>query len=142
MIELEPNFYDGYQLLGQVYLSNNRLEEALQQAELAVNLHNNGITLGVLGTVYGMMGEKSKALEVLEKMENLKSIQWVGDYEISTIYFTLREFDLAFHFLEQAIDRKEGNLFFFKYFVSDLHALRLAKDPRTEQILIRLGLPY
>lgn len=145
LIELEPNFFGGYFMLGLLYMGTNRLEAALQQSELAVNLHNSGFSLGILlGPVYALMEEKTKAMEVLERMENLRKTQWIGNYEISNVYFALKEFDTGFRYLEQAIDKKEGNVLFFKYFVSFNMppTLGLAKDPRTEQILKRIGLVY
>ena len=64
LIELEPNFYGGYLNLGLVYVSMNRLEEAIVQMELAVKRQNIGATLGFLGLIHGLMGEKIKAMEV------------------------------------------------------------------------------
>ena len=140
MIELEPNFYGGYHVLGLVYMSMNLLEEALVQAELAVKQQNIASTLGILGLIYGLMEEKNKAMEVLDSMENMRKTQWVGDYNIAQIYIGLGEFDTAYRYLEQAIDKKEGEVLFSKYLLMILPQIDLAKDPRTEQLLKRIGL--
>ena len=139
LIELEPNFYAGYHVLGFVYVLMNRLEEALVQMELAVKRQNIGLTLGLLGLIHGLMGEKTKAMEVLESMENLRKTQWVGDANIALIYLGLGEYDTAFRYLEQAIDKKEGEVLFCKYYLI-FPQIGLAKDPRTEQLMKRLGL--
>ena len=140
LIELEPNFFGGYFFLGLVYVSMNRLKEALVQAELAAKRRYIGATLGLLGLIHGLMGEKTKAMEVLESMENLRKTQWVGDFNIAHIYLGLGELDTAYRYFEQAIDKKEGEVLLSKYYLI-FPQIGLAKDPRTEQLLKRLGLP-
>ena len=141
LIELEPHHWAGYYVVGLVYCYIDKIEEALPFIEKANDIEINALHLALLGTVYGYTGEKRKALEVLERMENLKKTQWVGDFDISLVYFGLGEFDTAYRYVEQAIDKKEGQLAFFKRNVALNPAVGLAnKDPRTEQILKRLGL--
>ncbi len=139
LIEFEPHFFGGYVLLGYVYLKLKRYKEALAAYDLAVNLNYSAYTLYGLGAVYGFLGEKDKAKDVLEKMENLKNTQQVGNYKIAFIYASLGEFDKAFHFFEQAIENHEGQALLFKWNILDFNN-GLAEDPRTEQILKRLGL--
>lgn len=141
LIELDPNFHGGYYILGVIYGKMNRLEEALAQAEIAVSFQNIAPTLSILGLIHGLMGEKNKAMEVLESMENLRKTKWVSNYNISRIYFGLGDYDTAYHYLEQAINKKEIDAVFCKNLLT-FPALGLAKDPRTEQLLKRLGLAY
>ncbi|WP_435352733.1 adenylate/guanylate cyclase domain-containing protein [Emticicia sp. SJ17W-69] len=139
LIELEPNFYGGYHILGLVYVSINRLEEALVQMELAAKLLNIATILGSLGLIHGLMGEKNKAMEMSENMENLRKTQWASDTNFAQIYLGLGEYDTAYRYFEQAIDKKEAEVLFCKYYLT-FPQMGLAKDPRTEQLLKRLGL--
>ena len=74
-------------------------------------------------------------------MEDLRKTQWVGDTNIAQIYLGLGEYDIAYRYLEQAIDKKEGEVLCCKYYLM-FPQMGLAKDPRTEQLLKRLGLAY
>jgi hypothetical protein len=86
------------------------------------------------------MGEKGKAREVLEKMENLRSTQSVGNFDMGTVYVALREFDKAFQYFEKAIEKREGLML---YIQSTLHNFpEFKKDPRTKQLFEKMGLPY
>ena len=71
LVELEPNFYGGHILVGRGLMGLKRYEEAVPEFEIAVHQNYGSFTLRYLGLIYGLMGEKVKAREVLEKMENL-----------------------------------------------------------------------
>jgi len=140
LIDLEPNFWGGHFMLGVRLFTMGRFEEALPSLELAVRLDSSiSQNLGFLGAVYGVMGDKTKAREVLEKMQNMNTTQSVVNSDIAYVYAGLGELDMAFHYFEQGIEKREGSMLFVKYFV-DIFPV-LTKDPRTEQIIKRLGLP-
>ena len=140
LIELEPNFWGGHFMLGMKLFTMERYEEALPSLELAAQLGGHiSQNLGFLGALHGVMGEKAKAKEILEKMKNTKITQSVVNSDIAYVYAGLGEFDMAFHYFEQGIEKREGSMLFVKYFTDIFPAL--AKDPRTEQIIKRLGLP-
>ena len=86
------------------------------------------------------MGEKAKAREVLEKMENLRSTQWVGNFDMGVVYMALGEFDKAFQYFEKAIEKHEGLMLYFKYAIRNFPEFE--QDPRTKQLLEKIGLPY
>lgn len=71
MIELEPNFYGGYRTVGVAMERMRSAKEALPEFEKAIKLQNSTLILSELGFTYGIMGEKAKALEVIEKYRGI-----------------------------------------------------------------------
>jgi len=140
LIELEPNSWNGHVVVGRGLMNLNRYEEALPELEMAVHQNSSSITLRYLGLLYGLMGEKVKAREVQEKMENLVSTQWVGNYDMGIVYMALGEFDTAYQYFEKAIEEREGLMLYFKYIIRLFPEFE--KDPRTRQMLDRIGLNY
>ncbi len=117
-----------------------RYEEAVPELEIAVRQDSSSFTLIRLGIVYGLMGEKVKAREVLEKMENLRSTQSVGNFDMGTVYMALGEFDKAFQYFEKAIEKHEGLMLYIKSTLANFPEFE--QDPRTKQLFEKIGLPY
>jgi adenylate cyclase len=140
LVELEPNYYGGHFFAGEGLMNLKRYEEAVPEFELAVHQNYGSFTLGYLGLIYGIMGEKVKAREVLEKMGNLISTKWVGNLDFSVVYMALGEFDNAFQYFEKAVEKHEGLVLFFKNII--WHFPEFEQDPRTKQLLRKIGLLY
>jgi tetratricopeptide (TPR) repeat protein len=139
-IELDPNFYGGYLLVAAGLIGLKRYSEAVPEIEIAIRQHYACITLNRLGLVYGLMGEKVKAREVLEKMINLTGTQWVGNCDIGVVYMALGEFDSAFEYFEKAIEKHEGIMLLIKYNIR--YCPEFEQDPRTRELLQKIGLPH
>jgi tetratricopeptide (TPR) repeat protein len=86
------------------------------------------------------MGEKVKAREVLEKMENLRSTQWVGNCDIGAVYMALGDYDAAYQYFEKAMEMHEGTMIFLHNDIR--HFPEFEQDPRTKLLLEKIGLPY
>jgi serine/threonine-protein kinase len=139
LIELDPNFYGGYLLVAAGLIGLKRYEEAVPDIEKAIQLHYGCITLNRLGLVYGLMGEKVKAKEVIEKMINLAGTQWVGNCDIGVVYMAMGDFDHAIEYFEKAIEKHEGIMLLIKYNIR--YCPELEHDPRTKKLLEKIGLP-
>jgi len=140
LIELEPNFWGGHYRVGQGLMGLKRYEEALPELNKAVDQNYSSFTLSRQGLIYGIMGEKVKVREVLEKMQNLRSIQWVGNYEMGFVYLALGESDKAFQYFERALEKHEGIMLYLKFTIRLFP--EFGQDPRTKLLLEKIGLPY
>jgi tetratricopeptide (TPR) repeat protein len=138
LIELETNFYGGHFHVGISLMFLKRYKEALPELEIAFHQNYTSFTLGYLGIIYGVMGEKARVLEILEGMRNLVNTQYVGNCDFGVVYMALGEFDEAFKYFEKVIEKHEGRMFFSKY------SFRLfpefEQDRRTKQLLEKIGL--
>jgi serine/threonine-protein kinase len=139
LVELDPNFYGGYLLIAAGLIGTKRYEEAVPEIEMAILKHYGCITLNRLGLVYGLMGDKEKAREVLEKMVTLVYTQWVGNCDIGVVYMALGDFDNAFIYFDRAIEKHEGIMLLIRYNIR--YCPELEQDPRTRQLLDKIGLP-
>jgi adenylate cyclase len=139
LIELNPDFYGGYLLVAAGLLGLKRYREAVPEIEKAIHQHYGCITLNRLGLVYGLMGEKDKAMNVLEKMINLMNTQWAGNCDIGIVYMALGDFSKAFEYFEKAIEKHEGIMLLLKYNLR--YCPEIEQDLRTKELLERIGLP-
>jgi serine/threonine-protein kinase len=140
LIELEPNYFGGHLLVGGGLMNLKRYLEAVPELEITVQQSYGSLTLRYLGLIYGLTGEKAKAREVLEKMEKLRIVRWVGNFDMSVVCMALGEFDIAFQYFEKAIEEHEGRMLFLKCYI---HAFpEFEQDPRTKQLFEKIGLPY
>jgi adenylate cyclase len=137
LIELEPNYYGGHFLAGASLMGLKRHEEAVREAEIAVNQNYGTFTLRYLGVTYVLMGEKIKAREVLKKMENLRSTQWVGNLDFGVVFMALGEFDEALQYFEKAIEKREGMMVFLQNTIRQIPEFE--QDSRIKQLLDKIG---
>jgi hypothetical protein len=73
-------------------------------------------------------------------MENLRSVQWVGNCDFGIVYMALGEFDEAFQYFEKAIEKHEGLLLFLQNTIR--HFPEFDEDSRTRQLLQKIGFLY
>jgi len=140
LIELEPNFWSGHCIVGRGLMNLKRYEEAFPEIEIAIRQNYSSLTLRYLAILYGLMGEKTKAREVIEKMETMKSTQWVGNADFGIAYMALGEFDAAYQYFEKAIEMCEGLMLYLQFPIRLFPEFK--KDPRTRQLFEKMGLPF
>jgi len=134
MIDLDSTFYGGHFWVGFSQIQLGRSQEGFVSLQLAVQLENDPITLSFLGSVYGFMGDKLKAQEVIKQLESMPANGYIGD-----VYASIGELDNAFLFYNKAVEMHEGNMLWKKY--SLLNIPEFQNDPRTRSLLKRIGLP-
>ena len=78
---------------------------------------------------------------MFKKISALESTEPVSNSGTGFIYLALGESDKAFQYFERAIEKQEGRMLYLKTMVTRYFP-EFEKDPRTIQILERIGLPY
>ena len=138
MLEMAPNFYGGHLWVGAAYALSNRYEEGIPELEMAVKLNPDLLNLSVLGMFYGHMGEKMKALEIIEKMKKIERADIAGNTFLGNVYGSIGEFDTAFEYYDKAFEYQDNNVLWvkthFRFFNMDM------KDPRVVRLLKKIGL--
>jgi TolB-like protein/Tfp pilus assembly protein PilF len=135
MIDLDSTFYGGHFWVGFAYVQSGKPQEGLMSFQLAAQLGNDPLTLSFLGSVYGSMGDKLKAREVIKQLETMKVNGYIGD-----VYASIGEVDSTFVYYNKAVEKHEGNMLWVKGLL--LNAPAFQNDPRTRTLLDRIGLPY
>ena len=139
-VELDPNFYPTHYDLGMTYADEGRHQEAIAELEKARTLSGDTErALSGLAYAYAVAGQKAKAKKLLEDLGRLSKRRYVPAFDIGVIYAALGENDLAFAYLEKAYEDRHPWLIMLRVMPK---VDRLRSDPRFEQLLHRVGLPY
>src|SRR5690349_1672569 len=68
-LDIEPNYYPAYMVLGFSFLQKKMIEEAVTALQKASSLSGDAPrALGALGYAYALSGRKEAALELLRKL--------------------------------------------------------------------------
>ena len=137
-LELNPNFYRVYKYLGQVYVQNSQLEEAISIFQNAKDLsRGHPAVLAWLGYVYGLSGRVIEAHRLLEELDNTSKQQYVSPIYYSFVHIGLGDIDRAFIWLEKACDERSSWLIYIHR--SPIYE-RLRIDNRYNALLRKMNL--
>jgi TolB-like protein/Flp pilus assembly protein TadD len=105
ILEFNPDFALGHRYLGQVYEANRRYPESIAELRRAVDLSGGApIDIATLGHAYALSGQRGKAQEALQTLDQLATRRYVSSYGRALIYAGLGENASALNWLERAFD--------------------------------------
>jgi len=90
-----------------------------------------------LAHFYGLNGDQTKALAILDQLEKRAKDQYVSAYCRAVVYIGLNEMDLAFEWLEKAFEERSEMVPFLRL---GAECDNLRSDPRFDNLLRRCGL--
>lgn len=134
----DPDFYIARRYLGMAYEQKRMYAEAIAEFQKAVTL-SGGSTLmkAHLGHAYAVSGDKARAQQVLDELQERSKKGYVSAYLTAVIYAGLGEKDKAFEWLERAYNERAE---FMIYMRMDPRLESLRTDPRFQDLLRRMGL--
>jgi DNA-binding winged helix-turn-helix (wHTH) protein/tetratricopeptide (TPR) repeat protein len=137
----EPKLYHVYLLFGTSYSIRQQHDVAfvlLRKAETLSMRSFDGAKelIGSFGSAYARAGKTAEAESCLQKLEALGKDNDVA-YEFSTIYANLGEFDKAFEYLNQLVERRDWRLVHLQ---AELDLFVLHDDDRFQQLLRTIGI--
>ena len=136
-LEMNPNFPFAHIWQGLSYLeiaAHDKALVSLMKSEALAKDMTYG--LGILGMVYALADQNNKALEILEKMENLSETKYLSPLYKAFIFMGLGNKDKAFTYIDKAFIEREPFLFYLKT-VPTFDSLR--SDPRFTELLNKIG---
>ncbi len=140
-LELDPLFRLALEGKAMVYLIQKKYDKALRMSKRYAKMIDSkyrGATQ--FAYIYARMGEKELAEEKLSLMKTREKEEPDRNLtlDFAMVHAALGELDLAFKYLQKAIDVKLGSVLL-------IHSLPIAQDlkgdPRYERILDQIGLP-
>lgn len=147
-IEIDPNFPLAHAKLRDAYLEKNMFQEAISEGQTAAILvtesHERAAeSAAALSKAYAKSGEKGywrrRVDLAIEKMEQGSVLRYnESPYCIASIYARLGEEELAFEWLERAIEERDVSVVYVK---TAPEFNRLRSDPRAIDLMRRIGLP-
>jgi DNA-binding winged helix-turn-helix (wHTH) protein/tetratricopeptide (TPR) repeat protein len=137
----EPKLYHVYLLFGTSYSIRQEHDVAfalLRKAETLSMRSFDGAKelIGTFGAAYARTGKIEEAQNCLQKLENLSKENDVA-YEFATVYANLGEFDKAFEYLNQLVEKRDWRLVHLK---AELDFFSLHDDARFQKILETVGI--
>ena len=147
-IEIDPNFPLAHSKLRDVYLEKKMFQEAIAEGQTAAILvaesHERAAeSAAALSEAYAKYGEdgywRKRLGLAMEKRERLTVLGYdESAYCIASICARLAERDLAFQWLEMAVEEREISVVYVK---TAPEFDRLRSDPRAVDLMRRIGLP-
>jgi TolB-like protein/Tfp pilus assembly protein PilF len=132
-----PDFFLARVTLGMAYVQKGEFAKGISELEKASEKDKLPVVLGFLGHAYGLAGQREKALEILEELEDLSKRTYVPPYSIALIYAALGETSDTFEWLEKAYAADNEWLNWLKV-APEVDSLR--SDPRFTELLKKLDL--
>jgi serine/threonine protein kinase/Tfp pilus assembly protein PilF len=107
IIELDPNFPQGYLQLGNALHQLGRFEEALEMCRKAAEMMP-GAPLPLYNLCFALVGvgQFDEAREIVRQLDAAARENYVGKYFLAMSHLAIGETDAAFGYLEGAIDEK------------------------------------
>ena len=139
-LELEPDAGWPLGALGFAYLYKGEPAKALGVFQKLRDDHPGGVptmALEGIGRSYAAMGERSKALRIIDELKEASKSEYVSSYPIATIYLQLGDKNKAIEYLEKTYEERNTNsLFLLK---TDRQFDPLRSDPRFLKLMRQLN---
>jgi serine/threonine protein kinase/tetratricopeptide (TPR) repeat protein len=103
-IQLKPDYWAGYNVLGAFYFRNNKYEEAKEQFGRVIDLTpDNYRGYMNLGSMYYFSGMLNEAREMYEKSLEIQ-VTYSAASNLATLYYSEGKFSESVHMYEQALE--------------------------------------
>ncbi len=114
-LEKEPAFSPARYALGLTYGQMGKYEDSIVETRNALETSGgNPASLAALGHAHGLAGQKTEAMAILQRMEDLSSTRYVSGCLMSLVCIGLKEIDRALEFLAKAIADRDVWLVWLK----------------------------
>jgi len=138
-LELDQSFSRAHAALGQFYLLKGMNSEAIAELKAAIELSDSSLQyLADLAYAYGYLGERTEAERILKSLLQTEKQKYVSPALIGAIYIGLGEKDIAFYWLDRAVEEHDASMEFIKT-IPILALIR--EDPRYARLVKKVGLP-
>ena len=112
-LELDPDFWVTHNIIGRIYLNQNRLPEAVAEFRRAVDLSGGSPEpLGQQGYAYAVSNDIERAREIIDRLENLSKERFVPAYSYALVYNGLGETEASLDELRRSFSSREVQLIF------------------------------
>ncbi len=139
LLENEPDFWGAYWDLAHIYLAENDYDSAIQAFKKSDGSKGGYfMPLQGMGYAYAVNGKKTKALNVIKKLDELKKENYVSPYYYATIYMGLNDLENTFDYLQQAFEVRSRSLAWLNV---AKEYIPLRNDERFKKLINKIGIP-
>ena len=138
-LELAPNYPNANWFMALALEKQGRTDSGRPSRSLQSAVMNSRAPLfkALLRHAYGLAGERTKALSILEEIKLLSKQQYVSPVDFAVVYTGLGDQEMAFQWLETAYSERVMRI----QELNEPHFDSLRGDPRYEDLLRRIGIP-
>ncbi len=137
-IEMDQSFYNAHWRLGKAYEMKGSLQNAMAEYQMARQLNDDPLVLGLLGHLSAISGKRDEASKLLHQLQQMAKQRYVSAYTFAIVYEGLGDKDEAFQWLERGYQDHVYEMDFLKV---DPLLDSLRSDPRFADLVRRIGLP-
>jgi serine/threonine protein kinase len=141
-IEMDPDFPATHFWLGYAYMKKVMYEKALEELEKEEHYHKVYVH-SYIGIVQNLMGNRDKAVEILEKYKKqfkdskFPQKEKISYYGLAVLCISLEEDDLGFDLLEKGYEVRDPHM---PYIKNEYLMDRVCSDPRFISLLKKMNL--
>ncbi|HET9431240.1 MAG TPA: tetratricopeptide repeat protein [Chitinophagaceae bacterium] len=136
-LELQPDYPQAHRTLARVYMAKGMYLEGIDEFERSLLVaKSNPTVLGYLGHAYGRVGERKKALEILDELKIISKTKDVSG-EMALVHIGLDNKEIAFELIEKAISELSVVLLQIKV---DPEYDSIRNHPKYIMLLKKMGL--
>jgi serine/threonine-protein kinase len=138
-LELDPSFYLPHFVLGTIEMrAAEAHSNAIEEFHLAQSMETQPVITAYLGYTYAINGQRDKAMETLEELNQLGRRRFVTPFCQALVYLGLRENDKAIDWLEKAY---EGQSVWVAWLKVEPMYDPLRSDPRFQALYKKMNFP-
>jgi tetratricopeptide (TPR) repeat protein len=137
VVDLDPNYPRGLEVLGWVYLKQGRNSEAIAQLQKAVAVGGDRRIFSSLGYAFGISGRRAETLNMLKEIQGKYERHEALGKDVAAVYSGLGDKDQVFVWLERDFQARNGSLSRIRW---ELPFESVRSDPRYADLLRRMGL--
>ena len=137
-MQLDPSFFLPHFALGWIEIVRGDYANAIQELHAAQSLDTNPIITAYLGFAYGRSGQKGKAVETLNDLDQLAQRRFVTPFCQALVYAGLGEGSQAIDWLEKAYGERSAWIGWLKV-QPMLDPLR--SNPRFQALYKKMNFP-
>jgi TolB-like protein/Flp pilus assembly protein TadD len=138
VLSVDATYAHAHYVLGRAYVQNGMNREAILSSRTAVALQANNVRyLASLAYIYGVVGKRRNASELLGKIRHIMARRHVPAYLLAICYAGLGKKDQALDWLVRACEERSAESPFVS---ADPRLAALRRDPRFHTLLHKLGL--
>ncbi len=138
-LELDPSFHPARLFLGEALEQMGMFNDAIAAFEEAVrSSERHAVYLSGLGCAYAAAGRTDDSLKIINELRERSHLVYVPARGIAEIYMSMGEKEMAFGWLDKALEQRNGWLVHIK---ENPRYDGLRSDPRYADVVRRIGLP-